>query len=198
MPKIAAVDAYIKKSKPFSQPILKHLRDLVHTELPHAEEVIKWGLPYFMTHGTPLANMGAFKEHATFGLWKAPLLKDPKRVLSKESGMGHFGRLASLKDLPSDKILRDLLQQADKLNADGGKVERKAKPAPKLPPDFKQALSKNKKAAEHFKAMSPSAQRAYVDWLLEAKTDATRERRLETALQWIFEGKTRTWKYERK
>lgn len=42
----------------------------------------------------------------------------------------------------------------------------------------------------------PGAQREYVDWITEAKTDATRRKRLATTLEWLAEGKKRNWKYE--
>ena len=45
--------------------------------------------------------------------------------------------------------------------------------------------------------MSESAQREYSEWIVDAKTDATRDKRLATAVGWIAEGKRRNWKYER-
>jgi hypothetical protein len=32
----------------------------------------------------------------------------------------------------------------------------------------------------------------------DAKSDATRQRRIDQAIEWIAEGKSRNWKYERK
>ena len=49
-----------------------------------------------------------------------------------------------------------------------------------------------------FDAFPPSQKREYIEWLLEAKREETRARRLETALEWIAEGKTRHWKYQAK
>jgi bacteriocin resistance YdeI/OmpD-like protein len=42
---------------------------------------------------------------------------------------------------------------------------------------------------------SPSHRREYIEWLTEAKTEATRAKRLATALEWMAEGKPRNWKY---
>lgn len=203
MPRLKAVDAYIQKSQPFAQPILKHLRDLVHEAVPHAEEAIKWGMPCFVSHGAVIANMAAFKEHAAFGFWKAALLSDPQGVLvaREQSSAGHLGRLASVKDLPPDKAVRALLAQADSLNEKGVKVARKPKVPPKklvVPAYFKQALAKKKGAAEKFAELAPGQQREYVDWLTDAKSEETRERRMADAVQWISEGKSRLWKYQRK
>jgi uncharacterized protein YdeI (YjbR/CyaY-like superfamily) len=59
------------------------------------------------------------------------------------------------------------------------------------------ALKSNAKARAAFAAFSPSHKREYIEWLVEAKTTETRQRRLETALEWIGEGKPRNWKYMR-
>ncbi|HLT24351.1 MAG TPA: YdeI/OmpD-associated family protein, partial [Ignavibacteria bacterium] len=49
-----------------------------------------------------------------------------------------------------------------------------------------------------FAAFSPSHKREYIEWVTEAKTEATREKRLATAIEWMSEGKSRHWKYQRK
>lgn len=40
-------------------------------------------------------------------------------------------------------------------------------------------------------------EREYVAWIIEAKTDATREKRLAKAVERITDGKPRNWKYMR-
>ena len=199
------VDAYIAKAKPFAQPILKHLRKLVHQACPEVEETIKWSFASFDYKG-PFVSMAAFKEHAVFGFWKSSLLKDPKGYLGERANqggeaMGNLGRLESVKDLPPDKVIIDFIKQAKKLNDEGVKLPpRKKKPAAELdiPAYFMQALKKNKRALATFEAFSPSNKREYVLWVTEAKTDATRDSRLATAVEWMSEGKIRNWKYVRK
>ncbi len=191
------IDAYIAKSADFAKPILTHIRGAFHAACPDVEETFKWGHPTFMHHGI-LAGMAAFKEHATLGFWKGKLILDTNGSQADEA-MGNFGRLSSVKDLPSKAVLKGYIKKAVQLNEDGVKVVKpkaKPKPAPKAPPYLLAAFKKNKKAAANYAAMSPSMQREYVDWLTEAKTDATRQRRLETAVSWIAEGKKRNWKYE--
>jgi uncharacterized protein YdeI (YjbR/CyaY-like superfamily) len=191
------IDAYIAKAPDFAKPILRHLREVVHAACPDVAETLKWGHPSFTHHGI-LCNFAAFKEHATFGFWKASLILDAKGSRADEA-MGSFGRLTSVKDLPSKRVLTGYVRQAVKLNEAGTPVVRPRKlpkPAPKPPSDLLAALQKNRKALAHFQAFSPSKQRDYVEWITEAKTDATRGRRLETAVAWIAEGKSRNWKYE--
>jgi uncharacterized protein YdeI (YjbR/CyaY-like superfamily) len=190
------VDAYIAQSAPFAQPILEHIRAVVHAACPDVEETMKWSFPHFQYQGM-LCSMASFKAHCAFGFWKAPLLIETA-VVSDEA-MGQFGRIETVKDLPPKKDLTAYIKKAMKLNEDGIKTER-AKAAPKPPPAapgyFLDALKAAQPALDHFKAFSPSKQRDYIAWLEEAKTEATRLRRMEQAVQWIAEGKSRNWKYE--
>ena len=192
------VDAYIAKAAPFAQPILAHLREVVHAACPECEEAMKWSMPHFMYKGM-LAGMASFKEHATFGFWKGDLVvtKDGR---VDERAMGQFGRITKLADLPSKKVLTGYVKTAMQLNDEGVKsprMERKApSKAPVVPPaDLAAALKKNKKAGATYAAFTPGKRREYVEWITEAKTDATRQKRLAQAIEWMAEGKTRNWKY---
>jgi uncharacterized protein YdeI (YjbR/CyaY-like superfamily) len=200
--RIPEITAYIDKSQPFARPILRHLRDILHETCPELVEVIKWSHPNFDYKG-PFAGMAAFKAHATFGFWKDELLRKGKVSLSKsnEQAMGSFGRLTSIDDLPSDRALKSLIKEAMRLNDEGVKrptLQKARNPIVVKPPAyFMTALRKNKRALTTFEGFAPSHKRDYVEWVVEAKTDATRERRLRTAIEWMAEGKRRNWKYER-
>ena len=190
------IDAYIAKSADFAKPILTHIRAALHATCPEVEETLKWGMPSFSHHGI-LCNMAAFKAHAAFGFWKAALIVPADA--EGRNAMGSFGRLTSVKDLPSKRVLTGYIKKAMALNEAGIRVVRRkfpAKPPPKTPTYFLAALKKSKKALAAYEAFSPGMKREYVEWLEEAKTDATRNRRMETAVTWIGEGKKRNWKYE--
>ncbi len=70
---IRETDAYIAKAAPFAQPILKHLRAVVHEGAPAVVEEMKWSRPFFVYEGVILGNMSAFKSHCSFGLWGAEM-----------------------------------------------------------------------------------------------------------------------------
>jgi uncharacterized protein YdeI (YjbR/CyaY-like superfamily) len=194
------IDAYIGKAADFAQPILNHIRHLVHTGCPDVEETMKWSFPNFMYKGI-LCSMAAFKEHCSFGFWKAPLILGRGRAGANTDagGMGQFGRITQLSDLPKDSVILGYISEAVRLNDENVKVPRRAKPAkPKtlVVPDYlRTALKKNKKALTTFEGFSYSHRKEYVEWLTEAKTDETRQRRLQTAVQWMSQGKPRHWKY---
>ena len=196
--KDARVDAYIERSAPFARPILKRLRALVHRGCPDAEETIKWGFPHFLSDGTILCSMAAFRSHCAFGFWKSSQVLGDRG--KPREAMGQFGRIASAADLPADAEVVRLVRRAAALNAAGVRVSRaraKRKPEPALPGDLDQALCRNPKARAAFAEFSPSKRRDYVEWITDAKREETRRRRLETAVAWIAEGKARNWKYER-
>jgi len=196
------VDAYIEKSAPFAKPILIRLRKIIFQSCPDVKESIKWSFPNYEIYGSMLCSMAAFKEHCSFGFWKASLLKDENGILklAERNAMGHLDRLTSATDLPSDKILISYIREAALLNKNKVKVVR-PKTAPKkelpLPDIFRTALKKNRKAQKLFETFSPSQRREYIEWIVDAKQAATRERRLAQAVEWIAEGKARNWKYER-
>ncbi len=191
------VDAYIEKSADFAKPVLSHLRRVVHEACPEVEETMKWSFPHFMYKGM-LASMASFKSHCAFGFWKAALVMDGGA--RNRDAMGHLGRITSVSDLPSKAVLKAWVKKAAALNESGVKVERKPKAPPnplRVPPALTAALKKHAKARAAFDALSPSHRREYAAWIAEAKTDATRDRRVATTVEWVAEGKSRNWKYER-
>jgi uncharacterized protein YdeI (YjbR/CyaY-like superfamily) len=198
------IDAYIAKAEDFAQPILSHLRQLVHTACPDVEEGVKWGMPHFMYQGAILCSMASFKQHAVFGFWKASLMPDPDGILTipRGEGMGHMGKIQTLKDLPKDAILTKYIKEAMKLNDEGIKRPSPAKPTEAqkkelaVPADLVKELKKNKPAEKVFKDASYSFRKEYIMWVEEAKTEATRNKRIAQAVEWIAEGKGRNWKYE--
>ncbi len=195
------VDAYIAKSADFARPVLEHLRALVHQACPEVEEKMKWSFPHFDYKGM-MCNMAAFKNHCSFGFWKASLMKDAKKFADAgDMGMGTFGRITSIKDLPSRNVMLRYIKEAAKLNDEGVKIPR-AKPASKgpvrVPPDLAGALRKNRKAHEVFAALSPSHKHEYIGYISEAKRAETRERRIGRTIEYLGKGKTLNYKYESK
>ena len=195
------IDAYITKAADFAKPVLVHLRKLVHQACPDVEENVKWGMPSFEYKGL-LCGFASFKQHCTFGFWKASLMKDAKVLLGNEShaAMGNLGRITSLDDLPKDSMITGWIKEAMKLNDAGIKVT-KAKPKKHdkmelvIPKYFIDAVKKNKKALTTFDKFSYSARKEYVEWITGAKSEDTRNNRMEQAIEWMAEGKPRHWKY---
>ncbi|RDC55480.1 hypothetical protein DU508_14425 [Pedobacter chinensis] len=198
---IVQVDQYIINAAEFAIPILDHLRNLVHKADARIEEKMKWSMPFFELKGT-VCHMAAFKYHCAFGFWKGSLLNDEFNIFKdREQAMGMLGKIKSFKDLPPDEVLIAYIRQAIKLNEDGVKLPPKPKtnekPALILPQYFLDALQGDPTALNIFQNFSESNKREYVMWLEEAKTESTKQKRLDTAIEWIAEGKPRMWKYKK-
>jgi uncharacterized protein YdeI (YjbR/CyaY-like superfamily) len=207
MPRTAAgripqVDAYIAKAAPFAQPILIHLRDVVHQGAPAVEEQMKWSRPFFVYEGVILGNISAFKAHCSFGLWGTEIAQKLRAdgVASSE-GMGTFGKITSLADLPSRSKLVAYVKSAANQIATGKRTKawsrpRVAKPEPEVPAELAAVLKQHKVAGIKFAALTPGCRREYCNWIAGAKREETRMKRAATAVPWIAKGKSLNWKYE--
>lgn len=193
------VDTYIEKAAPFAQPILRKVRTLFHKASPKIEETLKWGVPSFEYKGI-VGGMAAFKKYVTWGLWKAKLLDGVEEMRSDKSSHMSGGAIASVSEMPPDAKVIALIKQAVQLNEHGVTLPQrsgKKKPPPKAPIDLTAALKKNAKASATYDAFSPSHKREYCEWITEAKQAETRARRIAQTIEWLAEGKSRNWKYER-
>ncbi|MDB5120139.1 MAG: hypothetical protein JWN56_1357 [Sphingobacteriales bacterium] len=195
------IDIYIEKSADFAKPILDHLRKIIHQASPEINETIKWGFPHFDYKGT-VCSMASFKNHCAFGFWKNSLMDDPHGLLKNdaESAMGQFGRICDISNVPADEILISYIQNAVALNKAGVKiVKTKEKISDKtieVPTDFSLLLDGYPEVQVNFENLSYSHKKEYVEWFIEAKTKATRSKRMQTAIEWLTEGKSRHWKYK--
>ena len=189
------IDAYVARAPAFAKPILEKIRERVHAAVPEAEEVMKWSAPSFILNGKILIVMASFKAHAALNFWRGQEIGDGS---ARAGAMGQFGKLTSLDDLPPDAEFDALLRAAAALAATAPaprKTKHEPKPAPTLHPDFASALAKAPAAKATLDGFPPSAQREYLEWISEAKQEATRHKRIADAVQWLGEGKRRHWKY---
>jgi uncharacterized protein YdeI (YjbR/CyaY-like superfamily) len=190
------IDAYIAKAAPFARPILEQVRARVHAVVPEVVETLKWSAPGFTLDGKILLMMASFKQHAALNFWRGQEIRGSK---ASRDAMGQFGKLTSVDDLPSDAQFDELIREAVRLAATAPasrKTKHEPKPTPLIHPDFAAALKANPKAKAALDGFPPSAQRDYFEWISEAKQDATRAKRIATAIEWLAEGKRRHWKYQ--
>jgi uncharacterized protein YdeI (YjbR/CyaY-like superfamily) len=158
-------------------------------------------MPHFDYKGI-MCGMAAHKQHCSFGFWRgSELALESGRSASE--GMGHFGRITSLSDLPDEETLIGYVRKAVALKDSGAKQPTRAEPKKEraeleVPEYFAAALRKNRKAQQTFENFSYSRRKEYLEWVTGAKREETREQRLATAMEWMAEGKPRNWKYERK
>jgi uncharacterized protein YdeI (YjbR/CyaY-like superfamily) len=192
------IDDYIAQAQPFAQEILTHVRDRVHAVLPEAQEDVKWRMPAYLVGGKLVLITAAFKEHTALNFWRGQELESRHDTVG---AMGQFGKIKSLGELPPDTELDRLIREAAELAKSAPaprKPKHQPKPASEIHPDFAAALDRAPAAKATFDSFPPGQRREYVDWIAEAKQDATRQKRIATAVEWLSEGKRRNWKYEKK
>jgi len=195
-------DEYIKKSADFAKPIMEYLRQIIHETCPEVEEIIKWGNPHFDYKDDMMCILAGYKNHCSFSLYKAELMSDTKIIESVKAGqkMGYMDKLKSLSDLPAKETLVAYIKEAMVLNENGVKKAKPVSEKPKVievPDYFSEKLATNPLAKEVFESKSPSFRKDYLVWITDAKTEATRQKRMEQSLEWIAEGKGRFWQYEK-
>ncbi len=196
-------DAYLAEAAPFAREILTYLRAMVHETCPEITETIKWGFPHFEYHGAVLCSMAGFKQHASFGFRLGKEIEQSlgRMVINDKTGMGNFGLLRSLNDLPHADVLRSYLLEGMRLIDKGVKATRPKQEVDDqifVPMYLAKAIAENEKVRSVFDSFSPGKRKEYIQWITEAKTEETRLKRLGQALEWIAEGKSRNWKYERR
>lgn len=189
------IDAYLAAVPVFALPILTRLREDVHAACPDVVETIKWSRPHFLLDGKLLCGMSAFKAHCAFGFWEREGAGE-----GKGGAMGDFGRIETLADLPPRAELRRQIKAAAALLQAGAPRAQKPNRAPRaqlaMPDDFAAALAKVHAAQQTYDTFPPGKQRDYLAWVLEAKREDTRAKRIAQAVAWLAEGKSRNWKYE--
>lgn len=195
MPTDPRIDAYIERQAEFARPILAWCRERIHAACPGVEETIKWSMPSFYYQGKPLAHFAAFKAHASLGFWEREALATGK----EGQGMGQYGKVTSLADLPSAPDLEARVREAMALIDSGAKTkraERTPKPEAEVPEALAEALARDDLAAATFNGFPPGQRREYCEWIADAKRPETRDKRVADAIAWMREGKRRNWKYE--
>jgi hypothetical protein len=198
----AQVTAYAAAMPAYAQPIFAHLRALIHTTCPDTDEAIKWSIPHFERDGDFLCIFAASPGHASFTFYKQQLMSDPRLRdnLNLPAIKRFMGRLTSLSDLPNDATLTAMLQEAADLNARGIRLPERAPKTPAtmaMPPAFATALAANPAAQAVWDARTPPWRKDYLVWITDAKTEATRDKRIAESVAWIADGKRRFWKYEK-
>jgi len=200
----ARVDAFIEDSADFAKPVLQHIRALVHQTSPLIMETIKWNTPFFDYKGS-ICYMNAFKAHVGLGFWNSGAIFDPGGFLKRgdeKDSVGNFGRITSIADLPGDDIMMEFIRQAMMINETSKKISVVKKATPPVlkelvvPNYFEAILSDNPKTKEIFENFSYSHKKEYLTWIIDAKTDVTRQKRIQQAIEMIEEGKSRHWKYQ--
>jgi hypothetical protein len=165
---VARIEGYVGKAVYLDKPMRKQVRSIVHSVSPEIDETLKWSHPSFMYKGM-LCGMAAFKEHCSFGFWKSALVLDGSGKPADEA-WGQFGRLTSVSDLPSKRVLTRYVRIAMKLNDDGVTVARpsRSRGAQSVFADLESALAKIARRGD-VREVPAEPEARVPEWIIETK-----------------------------
>ena len=185
---------WLELAPDFSQPLAEQLVELILNCEPDLTVSIKWNMLCFSGRKL-VCGLSACQRHLGLAFFRGTELADPGKLFVPASAGNTNIRSIRLTSLAgfNRRAFQDLLHAAVELDADptippAPKVKRNPWPMPKF---FKAALAqpKNRKAAEYFRALSPTCQREYLVWVSTAKLPATRARRLKDTLAALSRGR---------
>lgn len=189
------ITAYIEKATPEFKEVMIALRSILNHPKFEIKEDWKWNAPNFNNNGM-ICWLAFFKNHVGMNFFKGSLIKD-KYNLFTHCGEEKGNRQLKFSDI--NQIIPEQIEyyisQAVKLNQENIKIEKKVINT-SLPLDLETELNNNPKANVFFESLAPSYKRDYIQWITDAKREATRNKRLATTIEWLSEGKKKNWKYE--
>lgn len=178
------VDQYISKH-PEWQEELDYLRQLLqNTPL---QEHVKWGAPTYSFQNKNLVGIGAFKKYVGLWFFQGALLKDEGNFLvNAQEGKTHAmrqWRFGSINEVDGSKILQYVNETIE--NQIAGNILKPKKKPLVIPLELKEALTNEPGLTDSFEALSLTNKRDYVEYILEAKRVATKEKRLAKIIPMI-------------
>ncbi len=195
MKRYKAVDDYVA-SRQLWEDEIKRLREiLLSTDLT---EEVKWGGPCYTYDGKNVVGLAGFKSY--FGLWfhQGALLNDKNKVLiNAQEGTTKAlrqWRMRSAKDIKPATI-KAYVREGISLVKAGEKIGPQERKPLVVPPELKQALTKNAAARKGFSKLRLGLQREYTDHIASAKRADTKLQRIEKILPMIAAGKGLNDKY---
>ena len=170
---------------------LQLLRDIVsQTEL---KEDYKWGVPCYTINGKNVVLIHAFKNYCALLFFKGALMKDPKKILIRQTENVQAGRQIRFKDVKEieklSKTLRQYLEDAIEIEKQGKQLELKKTEEFPVPEELKKKMAKDKAFKAAFYNLTPGRQRGYLLFFSSAKQSETRTARIEKYAQNIINGK---------
>ena len=117
------IDTYLAMQSEPVRNALEHLRKVIKSVAPDAEEVISYGMPAFKQYRV-LVGFAAFKDHCSFFPWGAETIERFKEELAGFSLSKGTIRFTTDKPLP-DELVKKIVQA--KMKTDEAKRLSKGK-----------------------------------------------------------------------
>jgi uncharacterized protein YdeI (YjbR/CyaY-like superfamily) len=183
------IEEYISKKEKWKTE-LELLRS-VFSNLP-VEETIKWGAPTYVFNNKNIVGLAAFKNYCGLWFFQGSLLKDKHKVFinaqeGKTKAMLQW-RFHSLEGIDVVLIKEYVLEAIENVKAGKEIKPDRTKKELKIPSELDNEFKLNTKFKSQFAALSNSKQREYANYILEAKREQTKKKRLEKIKPMIING----------
>jgi uncharacterized protein YdeI (YjbR/CyaY-like superfamily) len=183
-------DWYFNKPEKWQEEIKELRRIILDTQLT---EEVKWGCPCYTFEGHNIALIHVFKDYCAVLFFKGALLKDPQKVLIRQTENVQAARqvrFTSVKEVKKRAAIRKAyIFEAVQVEEKGLKVPKKKTKDFPVPEEFQNKLDKSPELKRAFEQLTPGRQRAYLYHFGQAKLSNTRTARIEKAVPRILEGK---------
>ena len=196
MAKITTVDQYINAHTAWTVQ-LKLLRKLLNS-FP-LTETIKWGTPVYTLEGKNLIGIGAFKNHYALWLFQGALLKNNTELLVN----AQEGKTSALRQIRFDKdsviqpeVLSKYISESIELFKEGKIIKPNLKKAIIIPSELTDHFEKDKDLRKAFSGLSTGKQREYSEYIIQAKREETKRKRIEKIIPMIKIGAGLNDKYK--
>lgn len=183
------IEEYISKKEKWKTE-LELLRSVFYN-LP-VEETIKWGAPTYVFNNKNIVGLAAFKNYCGLWFFQGSLLKDKHKVFinaqeGKTKAMLQW-RFHSLEGIDVVLIKEYVLEAIENVKAGKEIKPDRTKKELKIPSELDNEFKLNTKFKSQFAALSNSKQREYANYILEAKREQTKKKRLEKIKPMIING----------
>jgi uncharacterized protein YdeI (YjbR/CyaY-like superfamily) len=181
------VDEFFENEKRWKDELIE-LREIINqTELV---ETIKWGAPVYTINGKNVVGMGAFKSY--FGMWffQGVFLKDKaKKLINAGEGRTKALRQWRLnsKDEIDKKLILQYLEEAIENQKRGKEIKPERKKKLEIPSELTDKFKEYPKVKKAFEEFTPGKQREFVEYIVAAKREDTKQKRLEKIVPLILE-----------
>ncbi len=118
------IDTYLATQPDDVRQALEHLRQLIKSLAPEAEEAINYGIPAFMLNGM-LVGIAAAKGHCGFYPGSGSIVEQYKDELTGYSTSKGTIRFTPEKPLPDELVKRIVIQRIAENAAKGKKAGKK-------------------------------------------------------------------------
>jgi uncharacterized protein YdeI (YjbR/CyaY-like superfamily) len=184
------VDWFFTKASQWHKEFAELRRIILECDL---KEELKWGHPCYMFQKSNIVLIHGFRDYCAVLFFKGALLKDPKKILVRQTEnvqaarQIRFTNVVEIKKL--ERALKAFVYQAVGLEEKGVKVQLKKTAEFKMPEEFQKKLKQNRPLKIAFDNLTPGRQRGYLLYFSQAKRSTTRETRIEKSIAGILEGK---------